>query len=210
MRLISKYLGLVDYMATWQAMQTFTEQRTPDTDDELWLLEHPPIYTLGQAGQWKHLLKPSSIPVVQIDRGGQITYHAPGQLIAYTLLDLRRRSWSIRHLIRHLEQAIIKLLANYGINANGNEQAPGVYVEHAKIAALGLRIRQGCCFHGLALNVNMDLEPFAWINPCGQPNMRMTQMANFGVDINVTQLAAPLSRCLQQQLAYAQEPLIYE
>ena len=175
-----KHLGLVDYQHTWQAMQAFTDTRTADTEDEIWLLEHPPVFTQGLAGKAEHLLVPTDIPVVKTDRGGQITYHGPGQLIAYLLIDVRRKGLGVRQLVTAMEQAVIALLARSGIAAVAKPDAPGVYVAGAKIASLGLRIRRGCSFHGLALNVNLDLTPFSHINPCGYAGLAMTQTATLG------------------------------
>lgn len=160
----------------WQSMTDFTNQRTPDTPDELWLVEHPPVFTQGQAGKPEHLLLPGEIPVVQTDRGGQVTYHGPGQLVAYPLLDLRRIKMGVRDLVTAIEQTIVATLAVYGIEAYPKPDAPGVYVAGNKIASLGLRVRRGCSFHGLALNVDMDLAPFQRINPCGYAGLAMTQM----------------------------------
>ncbi len=174
-QVIIKHLGRVEYEPTWRAMQAFTAARTPDTPDELWLLEHPPVYTLGQAGKAEHLLHSTVIPVIAIDRGGQITYHGPGQLVLYTLVDLRRRGYGIRELVSRMEQAVIDMLAEQGVVGERRSGAPGVYVNHAKIAALGLRVKQGCTYHGLALNVDMDLTPFKAINPCGFPGLAITQ-----------------------------------
>jgi len=175
-------LGLVAYEPTWRAMQEFTAQRGADTPDELWLLQHPPVYTLGIAGKAEHLPRADNgIPVVKIDRGGQITYHGPGQVVIYLLLDMRRRGLSVRPLVRLMERAVIDLLAEHGITAQGRVAAPGVYVGEAKIAALGLRIKNGCCYHGLALNVDMDLSPFHAINPCGYAGLEVTQLRNFGI-----------------------------
>jgi lipoyl(octanoyl) transferase len=171
-------LGLREYGPAWRAMQAFTDRRGPDTPDELWLLQHPPVYTLGQAGRPEHVLDPGGIPVVKIDRGGQVTYHGPGQLVAYLLLDLRRAGFGVKRLVHLLEQSVIDLLAGYGIECYARPDAPGVYVDGAKIAALGLRVRRGCSFHGLALNVDMDLEPFSRIDPCGYPGLAVTQIAD--------------------------------
>ena len=174
--------GLADYAPTLQAMQQFTTHRSSDTADELWLLEHPPVYTLGLAGKDEHLPRNANgIPVVRIDRGGQITYHGPGQIVVYLLLDLKRRGLTVRPLVRLMEQAVIDLLAGHGVKAVYRADAPGVYVERAKIAALGLRIRRGCCYHGLALNVDMDLAPFRDINPCGYPGLDVTQTHDLGI-----------------------------
>lgn len=188
-----KFLGLVEYESTWRAMQQFTAQRDAQTRDEIWLLQHPPTFTQGQAGKPEHLLNALHIPVVKIDRGGQITYHAPGQLIAYVLLDLRRWRLNVRQLVRLLENAAIAILANCGISAQGREDAPGVYVNEAKIAALGLKIRNGCCYHGLSLNVDMDLTPFSQINPCGYAGLRVTQIKDFSVTPTPEGLAQPLA-----------------
>lgn len=171
-----RQLGLQDYRPVWQSMTDFTNQRTPETPDELWLVEHPPVFTQGQAGKPEHLLLPGDIPVIQTDRGGQVTYHGPGQLVAYPLLDLRRLKLGVRDLVSAIEQAIVATLAVYGIEAYPKPDAPGVYVAGDKIASLGLRVRRGCSFHGLALNVDMDLEPFQRINPCGYEGLAMTQM----------------------------------
>jgi lipoyl(octanoyl) transferase len=177
--LIVKQLGQVDYEPTWRAMQDFTSRREPDTPDELWLCEHPPVFTQGLAGKPEHLLADIGIPVVKIDRGGQVTYHGPGQLVCYLLLDLKRRGLTIKGLVNRMEQAVIDLLAEFGVSAERLSGAPGVYVAGAKIAALGLKVKNGCCYHGLALNVAMDLAPFAAINPCGYPGMAVTQISAF-------------------------------
>jgi lipoyl(octanoyl) transferase len=175
-------LGLVAYEPTWRAMQEFTARRGADTPDELWVLQHPPVYTLGIAGKAEHLPRADNgIPVVKIDRGGQITYHGPGQIVVYLLLDMRRRGLSVRPLVRLMERAVINLLAEHGTAAQGRVDAPGVYVGEAKIAALGLRIRNGCCYHGLALNVDMDLSPFHAINPCGYAGLEVTQLRDLGI-----------------------------
>ncbi len=178
--LLIRHLGLRDYAATWAEMRAFTEARGPAGDDELWLLEHAPVFTLGQAGRHEHLLDPGDIPVVQSDRGGQVTYHGPGQIVAYVLVDLRRAGLGVKGLVHLLEGAVIDLLAGYGIAAQARPEAPGVYVGGAKVAALGLRVRQGCSYHGLALNVDMDLGPFRRINPCGYPGLAVTQVADLG------------------------------
>lgn len=169
-------LGLLDYEPTWHAMQRFTDARDPLTADQIWLLQHPPVFTQGQAGKAEHLLLPGDIPVVKVDRGGQVTYHGPGQLVAYLLLDVRRLGFGVRELVSRIEQSLIALLASYGVEALAKPDAPGVYVDGAKIASLGLRIRNGRSFHGLALNVDMDLEPFRRINPCGYAGLAMTQL----------------------------------
>jgi len=181
-RVLIRHMGRVQYEPTWRAMQAFTSTRDPSTPDEIWLLEHTPVYTLGVAGRDAHLPRGrDDIPVFRSDRGGQITYHGPGQLVAYVLLDMKRRGLSVRPLVRLLEGAVINLLREYGISAAGRIEAPGVYVGNAKIAALGLRITRGFCYHGLALNVDMDLSPFHSIDPCGYPGLSVTQMRDLGV-----------------------------
>lgn len=174
---ILRELGVVDYAPTLQAMKTFTDSRGDDTPDELWLLQHPPVFTQGQAGRAEHLLAPDDIPVIQVDRGGQVTYHGPGQWVIYLLVDLRRRGLGVRDLVDLIERSIVALLAEYGIEAAPDPAAPGVYVAGEKIASLGLRVRRGCSYHGLSLNVDMDLEPFRRINPCGHAGLQVTSMA---------------------------------
>lgn len=195
-----RYLGRVDYEPTWRAMQAFTAARTESTPDELWFLEHPPVFTLGLNAKPEHLLNPGDIPVVQIDRGGQVTYHGPGQLVAYVLLDIARRHLGVQRLVQLMEQAVIDLLAEHGVNAEGRRDAPGVYVEGAKVAALGLRVKRGRTYHGLALNVAMDLEPFGRINPCGYPGMRVTQLSDLGISLNLDAVAAQLESHLTRLL----------
>ena len=200
----TRFMGVVEYTPTWQAMKAFTAGRNAGTRDEIWVLQHPPVYTQGLAGKPEHLLRASNIPVVKIDRGGQITYHGPGQIIAYLLLDMRRWKLNVRELVRLMEQAVIELLAEYGINAQGREDAPGVYVADAKIASLGLKIRNGCCYHGVALNADMDLAPFDHINPCGFPGLRVTQARDVGISTPLAeleqQLAQNLITLLQQHI----------
>jgi len=176
-----RHLGQVDYAGTWQDMQYFTGSRSSTTPDEVWFLQHSPVFTLGRNGKQEHLHDTGDIPVIQVDRGGQVTYHGPGQLVVYTLLDLTRRQLGVQSLVRILEQAVIDLLAGHGLIATRRDKAPGVYVDNRKIAALGLRVRRGCCFHGLSLNVDMDLTPFSMINPCGYPGLQVTQLADHGV-----------------------------
>ncbi|MDO4247944.1 MAG: lipoyl(octanoyl) transferase LipB [Neisseria sp.] len=171
--------GLAEYGSTFEAMKAFNEARNEDTEDELWIVEHPPVFTQGMAGKSEHLLVRDDIPVVQIDRGGQITYHGPGQLVVYTMIDFKRRKTSVRHIVSALENSIIATLAEYGIDAAADPKRPGVYVNGRKIASLGLRIKNGSVYHGLALNIDMDLTPFTHINPCGYAGMEMTQMADF-------------------------------
>jgi len=173
-------LGRQPYQPVWRAMQAFTAARDEHVDDELWVLEHDPVFTLGQAGRPEHVLAPGDIPVVNVDRGGQVTYHGPGQIVAYPLLNLRRLGVGVRELVHRIEQAVIDTLAHWDIQAARLEGAPGVYVAGAKIAALGLRVRRGCTFHGLAFNVNMDLEPFTRINPCGYKGLAVTTVADLG------------------------------
>ncbi len=189
-------LGLVEYEPTWRDMQRFTAARTRDTRDEIWLLQHPPTYTQGQAGKPEHLLNPSAIPVVQIDRGGQITYHGPGQIVAYLLIDLHRWHINVRELVRLMEQSVIDLLGEYGVAANGREDAPGVYVGQKKIAALGLKIKNGCSYHGLSFNVDMDLTPFTHINPCGYAGLGVTQAVALGITVPINELQAQLAQNL--------------
>ena len=178
--LVRRFPGLQPYQPVWRAMQAFTDARTADTPDELWIVEHERVFTLGQAGKWEHVLLPGDIPVVPVDRGGQVTYHGPGQIVAYPLVDLRRAGLGVREFVQRIEQAIIDTLAEWNIVALRRPGAPGVYVAGAKVAALGLRVRRGCTFHGLAFNVNMDLEPFRRINPCGFQGLEVTQVLDLG------------------------------
>ncbi|MCZ6641280.1 MAG: lipoyl(octanoyl) transferase LipB [Gammaproteobacteria bacterium] len=175
-----KDLGRTDYETVFRAMQSFTDKRTQETPDEIWLTEHEPVFTQGHAGKEEHLIAPGDIPVVQSDRGGQVTYHGPGQIVGYLLFDLRRMGLSVRGLVTGIENAVVNTLASYGICGAPRADAPGVYVDSAKIAALGLRVRRGCSYHGLSLNVNMDLAPYARINPCGLANIDVTQMCDLG------------------------------
>ena len=180
-----KHMGLVAFEPTWRAMQAANKSRTPDTRDEFWLLEHPPVLTLGLAGKYEHLLAPGSIPVIKIDRGGQVTYHGPGQLVVYLLLDLKKLGYGVKALVTRIEQSVIDLLAEYAIDAYRLAGMPGVYVHlndaDAKVAAIGLRVANHATFHGLSLNIDMDLEPFSRINPCGYEGLAVAQMCNFGV-----------------------------
>lgn len=200
-----KQLGLVDYTPTWQAMQAFTGSRTQATPDELWCVEHPPVYTLGLAGKPEHLIMPSSIEVVKCDRGGQVTYHGPGQLVVYLLIDFKRMGIGVRELVRRIEQAIIDMLGELGIAAYGDVNAPGVYVGGEKIASLGLRIKNGAVYHGLSLNVDMDLTPFLWINPCGYAGLKVTQIKEQGVALTVAQAAERLLPQLERHLTVMKE-----
>lgn len=191
------------YSALLEAMQHFTRQRDDHTIDELWLLEHLPVFTQGQAGKAEHILNPNEIPVIQSDRGGQVTYHGPGQLIAYVLLDLKRKSLTIRQLVSQLEMAIVQLLSHYGIkDAYARGDAPGVYIAHQKICSLGLRVKRGCSYHGLALNVSMDLTPFSYINPCGFQALSMTQINHFNNNINFDELKQQFIQTFCQQFYY--------
>lgn len=198
--LVIRYLGLRAYETIWQAMRDFTDARDPETPDELWLLQHPAIYTLGQAGRWEHLLDAGGIPALKVDRGGQVTYHGPGQLIAYLLLDLKRAGLGVKGLVHLLETAVMELLAAHGITAQVRPDAPGVYVAGAKIASLGLRVRRHCSYHGLALNVDLDLEPFSRINPCGYPGLAVTRLVDLGVALSLDRLAEELAARLAARL----------
>ncbi|KXS37423.1 lipoyl(octanoyl) transferase LipB [Modicisalibacter sp. 'Wilcox'] len=194
-------LGRRDYLPVWQAMRELTDQRDADTPDQFWLVEHDPVFTQGQAGKPEHLLMPGDIPVVATDRGGQVTYHGPGQVVLYPLLDVRRAGLGVRDLVTALENAVVALLAGYGVTAKARPDAPGVYVGEAKIASLGLRIRRGCSFHGVALNVDGDLSPFLRINPCGYAGMAMTRLADLIDDCpDVDTVAGRLAECLAREL----------
>jgi lipoyl(octanoyl) transferase len=190
---IVRQLGRAGYEPTWRAMQAFTDARDADTPDELWFLEHDPVFTQGLNGKPEHLIAPGNIPVVGIDRGGQVTYHGPGQLVMYALVDLRRRGIGVRELVIALEDSVIALAARHGIAAAGRREAPGVYVEGRKLASIGLRVRRGCSYHGLALNVDMDLEPFRRINPCGMAGLAMTQLVAEGSPLDVRAAASELA-----------------
>lgn len=197
--ILVRRLGRQPYEPVWRAMQAFTNARGADTPDELWLLEHEPVFTLGQAGKWEHVLLPGEIPVLPVDRGGQVTYHGPGQVVAYPLLDLRRMKLGVRELVERIEQAVIDTLGEWNIPAQRRAGAPGVYVGEAKIAALGLRVRRGCSYHGLAFNVGMDLEPFHRINPCGFQGLAVTQLMDLGGPGSVDQVADTLLSELVRQ-----------
>ncbi len=202
MSIVVHHFGEVAYTDTWQKMQDFTSSRNQNTADELWFLQHPPVYTMGKNARPEHLLAPDTIPIVNVDRGGQVTYHGPGQLVVYTLLDLKRLKLGVRELVTLIEKTLIELLDGYGITANAKSEAPGVYVNNAKIAALGLRIRKGCSFHGLALNVDMDLEPFSRINPCGYEGLEITQLKDFIQDIKIDEVAVNLQQRLMSNLLF--------
>lgn len=203
-----RHLGIVPYMPTYRAMQQFTDTRQPETTDEIWILQHPPVYTLGLAGRWEHLHRPGDILVYPTDRGGQVTYHGPGQLIVYILLDLKRRHFAVKRLVYLLEQAVIDYLSHQQIVGERRDKAPGVYVQGRKLAALGLRVRHGCSYHGLSLNVAMDLTPFQGINPCGYAGLEVTQLRDLGVMDDFHQVTTQFLACLFKQLdmpAIAQE-----
>lgn len=200
-----KNLGLQSYMDVWQAMQNFTEHRTENDSDELWVVEHPPVFTQGLAGKSEHILNTSNIPIVQVDRGGQVTYHGPGQLILYPLLNIKRAKLGLRPLVTALETSVIKLLKQYDIDAYAQAKAPGVYVSEQKVASLGLRIRKGCSFHGLALNVAMNLQPFKQINPCGYANMEMTQCSDLNGPATVAEAAKNLIPIFCQEIGMSFE-----
>lgn len=198
--MITRALGRVAYEPTWRAMQAFNAARAPQTPDQLWLLEHPPVYTLGLAGRREHVLDPGEIPVVTTDRGGQVTYHGPGQAVAYLMLDLRRRGLGVRELVRRIEAGVIALLDGYGIEGVRREGMPGVYVGAAKVSAIGLRIARGASYHGVALNVDMDLGPFSRIDPCGYPGLAATQLADLGVRDTIGAVQQNLAHALAREL----------
>jgi lipoyl(octanoyl) transferase len=200
--LLIRRLGRRDYLPVYEAMKAFTTARLASTPDELWLVEHPSVFTQGLTGKPTHLLATGDTPVIPVDRGGQVTYHGPGQLVVYPLIDVRRAQLGVRALVTLLEKAVVELLADYGIKAYSRPEAPGVYVNSAKIASLGLRIRRGCCYHGLSLNVAMDLEPFTRINPCGYPGLRMTQLRDLGIVEQLPQISERLLRILVKRLGY--------
>jgi len=197
-----KHLGLRDYGEVWNEMKSFTASRAETTPDELWIVEHSPVFTLGLAGKEEHLLNPGNIPITQSDRGGQVTYHGPGQLIVYIMLDLHRAGLGVRSLVDLLQNSIIQLLQQYNVEGHTIPKAPGVYVSGSKLAAIGLRIRNGRSFHGISLNVEMDLEPFSRINPCGYPDMQITQLHDIGVKLSLDQAAQILTDNLQNNLSH--------
>ena len=202
-----RWLGRVEYEPTWRAMQRFTDARAPDSPDEIWCLEHPPVFTQGMAGRPEHVLDPGAIPVVQIDRGGQVTYHGPGQLVVYPLVDLRRLGFGIRTLVLALEQAAIDYAAGFGVEAHGRRDAPGVYVGVRKFMSIGLRVRRGCSYHGIALNVTTDLAAFARINPCGYAGLEIVNLADLGGPGNLREVAAGLAPHLLERLGLPAAPL---
>ena len=210
MSVIVRYLGTQDYLSVWQRMQAFNAARDASSADEIWLLQHPPVFTLGLNGKREHILDAGNIPVIETDRGGQVTYHGPGQLIAYVLLDVRRNKLGIRQMVTALEQAVIEVLAADGVQASAKKQAPGVYVNEHKIASLGLRVKQGGTYHGLSLNVDMDLSPFQRINPCGYPGLQLLNMADLGLRYTVEQVAERLLQALCQQFEIENISKVYE
>lgn len=202
-QLIVRDLGLVPYQPTLESMRRLTAERDADTPDEIWLLQHPPVFTQGQAGKAEHVLAAGDIPVIQVERGGQVTYHGPGQLVGYLMLDLRRRGLGVRDLVTAMERSLVELLAGYGVQAAPRADAPGVYVDNAKIASLGLRVRRGCSFHGLALNVDMDMEPFGRINPCGYSGLQMVQLSGLVSEpVVMAEVTQRLEQALRHQLGY--------
>ena len=204
---VIRHLGQVEYEPTWRAMEKFTLERGPGTPDEIWFLEHLPVFTLGLAGKMEHVLAPGDIPVVHIDRGGQVTYHGPGQLVVYPLIDLRRRKLGVRELVEALENSVIDTLAGYGIDAKGRRDAPGVYVDARKVCSIGIRVRRGCSYHGIAFNVDMDLSPFQRINPCGYAGLEMTQVSALGGPADVREVAEDLTPALLRHLRYNDDPV---
>lgn len=200
-----RHLGRAEYVSVWDRMQAFTEARAAGTPDELWFVEHPAVYTLGRNGRREHLLDAGTVPVVTADRGGQVTYHGPGQVVAYALLDLRRQRQGVRWLVDGLERSVIALLAVYGIDGVARRDAPGVYVDGAKIASLGLRVRRGCSYHGLSLNVDLDLEPFGRIHPCGYRGLPVTRLADLGVTESPAEVAQRLKHCFCEAFGYEEE-----
>jgi lipoyl(octanoyl) transferase len=193
-------LGVQPYESTWQNMQRFTQNRAADSADQIWVTEHPPVYTLGLNGKREHLLNTGAIPVVQSDRGGQVTYHGPGQLVVYTLIDIKRLNLGVRQLVTALEQAMIFALAQYGISAVARADAPGVYVNGKKIGSIGLRVKRNCSYHGLSINNNMDLRPFDHINTCGYSGLEVTQLADLGVTVSNAELAIPVTQAIMTAL----------
>lgn len=201
-RITLRRLGLAQYEPVWRDMQAFTDSRDEHTDDQLWLVQHPPVFTQGQAGKAEHVLAPGDIPVIQVDRGGQVTYHGPGQIVAYPLIDIRRKGIGVRDFVNRIEQAIIDVLAGFGVQGDRIEGAPGIYVKGDKVASLGLRVRRGRTFHGLAFNIDMDLEPFQRINPCGYAGLRVTQLSELA-PVEFADVEQRLVDGLLQQLGYS-------
>jgi len=200
--LLVRDLGVVDYEEAFEAMRRFTNSRTADTADEIWLLQHPPVFTQGMNGKPEHLLAPGEIPVVKVDRGGQVTYHGPGQLVVYLLLDVRRHGLGVRQVVTAMEQAVIGLLREYGLSSIAREDAPGVYINGDKVASLGLRVRRNGSYHGLSLNVDMDLSPFSRINPCGHAGLGVTQLRDHGIDDSLDMVGSKLLHQLCEQLGF--------
>ncbi len=200
MQTVLRRLGRVDYETVWRDMQRFTLERDEETVDEIWIVEHPPVYTLGLNGKREHLLNIANIPVIETDRGGQVTYHAPGQLVVYPLLDIERLKIGVREVITLLEQTMITVLSQYGIKAMAKPEAPGVYVDDKKIGSVGLRVKRGCCYHGLSLNNNMDLSPFNDINTCGYPSLDVTQLSDLNINIQTYELAVPIVHQILQAI----------
>jgi len=202
-RLSLRHLGIAEYEPVWRAMQAFTDSRDENSRDELWLVQHPPVFTQGQAGKAEHVLAPGDIPVIQVDRGGQVTYHGPGQIVAYPLVDIRRKGIGVREFVNRIEAAIIGVLAHYGVKGERIAGAPGIYVNGDKVASLGLRVRRGCTFHGLAFNIDMDLEPFQRINPCGYAGLQVTQLSALA-SVDIQEAQDRLVKGLAQQLGYSE------
>lgn len=202
-RLYLRRLEIADYEPVWREMQAFTDSRDKQTPDQLWLVQHPPVFTQGQAGKAEHVLAPGDIPVIQVDRGGQVTYHGPGQIVAYPLIDIRRKGIGVREFVNRIEEAIIGVLSRHGVQGQRVEGAPGIYVDGNKVASLGLRVRRGCTFHGLAFNIDMDLEPFLRINPCGYAGLRVTQLSDLAV-VTFEQAEQELVENLARQLGYSE------
>lgn len=197
-----KKLGRRDYFSVWEKMKAFTEHRDGNTPDEIWIVEHLPVFTQGMAGKPEHVLNPKDIPVVQTDRGGQVTYHGPGQLVIYLLIDLRRKKIGVKNFVEILENSVIDLLAEYHIKANAKEDAPGVYVDNKKICSIGLKIKKGCSYHGIAFNINMDLEPFSRINPCGFSQLKMTQLSEYIPNIQISDIDEKLCEIMIKKLCH--------
>lgn len=202
-RLYLRRLGIADYEPVWREMQVFTDSRDKQTPDQLWLVQHPPVFTQGQAGKAEHVLAPGDIPVIQVDRGGQVTYHGPGQIVAYPLVDIRRKGIGVREFVNRIEESIIGVLSLHGVHGQRMEGAPGIYVDGNKVASLGLRVRRGCTFHGLAFNIEMDLEPFQRINPCGYAGLQVTQLSDLA-EVTFEQAEQELVENLARQLGYSE------
>lgn len=202
-RLYLRRLGIADYEPVWREMQAFTDSRDQQTPDQLWLVQHPPVFTQGQAGKAEHVLAPGDIPVIQVDRGGQVTYHGPGQIVAYPLVDIRRKGIGVREFVNRIEESIIGVLSLHGVHGQRMEGAPGIYVDGNKVASLGLRVRRGCTFHGLAFNIDMDLEPFQRINPCGYAGLQVTQLSDLAV-VTFAQAEQELVENLARHLGYSE------